>query len=192
MVSSKLNISIYDLNITVNENIGIFELNSSDNVYIEVIYDGRLNNGPVSRISLGDLKLAIQKNRGNITKTAELLNISRETIYDHLGSNPETEIFLYNCRYGGRIYEMDVAEANFQKIIRNVDEQPALALNGLKFFLEKHGEKRGWGPKKEIQSDKPPNHSDYNRDIENMKLKAELNEYKSKARQELERSDPQV
>lgn len=131
------------------------------------------------RVSKIEVLEAFDITDGNIMQSAELLNISPQTIYNYLKHDEDLEDKLLFARKGQCIKYCDVAEFMILKIMQKTEEHPGHALNASKYYLETHAKKRNYGVQKE-STDSPPLEKDIDYKVENMRLSHKIKEMELK------------
>lgn len=120
-----------------------------------------------------------QQTDGNIVKTAELLQISPQTIYTRLGLHEDLEDKLYTIRKSKYIQRCDAAESTIDKLLSNVDNHPSVALSAAKYYLETHARKRGYGVV-ETPQQKAPEHNNLIADHQELSWQSKYQKLKKK------------
>lgn len=92
------------------------------------------------RFTKSTIKSALEKARGNISLAAEVLGVTRQTIYTYMQRYPD----LVAVRADAENYVLDIAEAHLEKAILGGD------MDAVKFLLRTKGRRRGYMTSGEI------------------------------------------
>lgn len=86
------------------------------------------------RFTKSTIKSALEKARGNITLAAEVLGVTRQTVYKYMERYPD----LVGVRADAENYILDIAEAHVEKAVLAGD------MDVIKFYLRTKGRVRGY------------------------------------------------
>jgi hypothetical protein len=86
------------------------------------------------RFGKATIKSALEKARGNVTLAAEVLGVSRQTVYTYMERYPD----LVAVRHDAENYILDIAEAHVEKAVLAGD------MDVIKFYLRTKGRVRGY------------------------------------------------
>ena len=128
--------------------------------------------------------------QGNVLHTAELLGLGKTTIYEWLKEDESLEDFMLQCRHTIKLQYIDYAEMGLVELMKMVRDKPAIAFQSIKYFLETHAKKRGYGIQ---QSDitNAPNDQDIDYKILSMRQSHQIRLLEEKiANQSQTRSEP--
>lgn len=92
----------------------------------------------------------LKKHNGNVRRTAQELNVTRDVIYDKINQNPELKKLLDKIRHEFSNCLLDRAVTVADDYM-NDTENPRLAVDIAKFIMEKKGHERGLGKSPEDQ-----------------------------------------
>lgn len=86
------------------------------------------------RFTKSTIKSALEKARGNISLAAEVLGVTRQTVYSYMERYPD----LVAVRENAENYILDIAEAHIEKAVLGGD------MDAIKFYLRTKGRVRGY------------------------------------------------
>lgn len=86
------------------------------------------------RFTKSTIKSALEKARGNVALTAEILGVTRQTVYSYMARYPD----LAGVRADAENYILDIAEAHIEKAVLGGD------MDAIKFYLRTKGRVRGY------------------------------------------------
>lgn len=135
-----------------------------------------MNKKTLSKIEILE---AFKKTDGNVMRSAELLEVNHQTIYNYIGQDEDLENKLYEIRRGSAIKELDIAESVIKRVQHMVESKTGYALRAAMYHLDTHGKKRGY-VKDLNPTDTAPNDNQIDQALENMKLKATIEQLKAK------------
>lgn len=93
------------------------------------------------RFTKSTIKSALEKARGNVTLAAEVLGVSRQTVYTYMQRYPD----LVAVRADAENYVLDIAEAHIEKAVLGGD------MDAIKFYLRTKGRVRGYKTSGEVE-----------------------------------------
>lgn len=86
------------------------------------------------RFTKSTIKSALEKARGNVSLAAEVLGVTRQTVYSYMARYPD----LVAVRADAENYILDIAEAHIEKAVLGGD------MDAIKFYLRTKGRIRGY------------------------------------------------
>jgi len=86
------------------------------------------------RFAKSTIKQALETARGNVTLCAEVLGVTRQTVYSYMKRYPD----LVAVREDATNYVLDIAEAHIEKMVISGD------MDAIKFYLRTKGRVRGY------------------------------------------------
>ena len=100
-----------------------------------LLYEARKATSPKKlKLSKKMVQTALEKARGNVSKAAEALGVSRQTVYSYMSRYPE----LKDIRDDSMEYVLDIAENHLEQYVLTGDQR------AIEFILRYRGKKRGY------------------------------------------------
>ena len=97
-----------------------------------------------------DIVNALKASGGNIRAASKMLNCSHLVIYDFIEDHPHLKQKLAKIRAGKDDELLSLCETQLTKAILMMDTKPRIALDAVKFFLDRKGKSRGYGASTDI------------------------------------------
>ena len=97
-----------------------------------------------------DVTDALRATGGNIRAAARMLACSHHVMYEFIEDHPHLKQKLNKIRAGKDDEMLTLCEQQLTKAVLMMDTKPRIALDAVKFFLEKKGKSRGYGASTDV------------------------------------------
>lgn len=135
-----------------------------------------------------DIVDALRANKGNLRATSRMLNCSHQYIYEFIEEHPHLKQILNKIRHAQDDEMLTLCENQLTKAILMIDTKPRIALDAVKFFLDRKGKSRGYGASTDI-SQQQSLEIQTNTLHETLKKAYEARDIQQQANQSLQRDD---
>ena len=97
-----------------------------------------------------DIVDALRANKGNLRATSRMLNCSHQYLYEFIEEHPHLKKTLNKIRHAQDDEMLTLCENQLTKAILMIDTKPKIALDAVKFYLDRKGKSRGYGASTDI------------------------------------------